>query len=72
MSQTKMLLLMSFFLTIPATSAIIGAIYLMVLGKAGWGWLIFAAIIIGSYTVNFEKKENAKNDLESQKTTSKI
>ena len=28
----------------------VGAVYLMALNKDGWGWCIFAAVILGSIT----------------------
>ena len=34
-----------------ALAAIAGAVYLADQGKAGWGWLIFLAICIGSFSL---------------------
>lgn len=32
-------------------AAICGAVYLANQGKNGWGWLIFLAIVLGSYSI---------------------
>lgn len=37
-------------------AAIAGAVYLAIEQKAGWGWLIFLAIVLGSYSL----KDNGK------------
>ena len=40
---------------ITTLAAIAGAVYLADQGKAGWGWLIFLAVVLGSFSL----KDNA-------------
>jgi hypothetical protein len=39
-----------------------GATFLAWHGKEGWGWLIFAAIILGSVTVRYNEKTSTEDD----------
>lgn len=36
-------------------ACVVGATYLAYHEKAGWGWLIFTAIVLGSYTYKYTK-----------------
>lgn len=48
MDKTLLLILVS---NLPTLASVCGAIYLASLGKDGWGWLLFVAIVL-STTVN--------------------
>ena len=37
--------------------AVAGAIYLAQAEKAGWGWMIFLAICLGTYSISRKKDE---------------
>ena len=37
--------------SIATLAAIAGAVYLASVGKDGWGWLIFLAVILGGYSI---------------------
>ena len=41
---------------IACSVALIGAAQVMVAGQDGWGWLIFAGIILGAITVSKESE----------------
>lgn len=58
------------WLVIPLV-CVIGAIYLIIQGKDGWGWLLFVAVLFGagvSYKDKDEKK-NVQQKKESQSPT---
>ncbi len=50
MNETSMLALITFFKMIPTSTAIGGAIYIMARDQSGWGWLLFVAVILGTFT----------------------
>lgn len=37
--------------TLASVSAIAGAVFLAYHGRDGWGWLIFLAVCLGSYSI---------------------
>jgi hypothetical protein len=41
-------------------AAIAGAIHLADQGKDGWGWMIFLAIMIGSFSITYRKDTDDK------------
>jgi hypothetical protein len=50
-------ILMAFIITrnIAVIAAIVGAVYLASIDMNGWGWLIFAAIVISDTSVKIKK-----------------
>ena len=51
MNDNTIILITIILRTVATCVAIGGAIYLAYFGKDGWGWMIFLAIVLGSFTV---------------------
>lgn len=51
MSEYAAVVLIVFLKSIVALSAVVGAIYLAYHEKAGWGWMIFLAMVLGFSSV---------------------
>lgn len=39
---------------LPTTACICGSIWMMSLEKAGWGWLLFLALLLGQLSIRFQ------------------
>lgn len=49
-------------------AAIVGAVYLANQGKEGWGWMIFLAVLLGSYSLKVDSdKRRADTTAEAHK-----
>lgn len=51
MERTTVVSIIAIGRLIASTACVCGAVWVMEAGKEGWGWLIFAAIILGCITV---------------------
>lgn len=61
MKDNTVILIIAALRAIATIIAILSATYLAYYDKHGWGWLIFLAIMLGSFSVK-TKKENKKDE----------
>lgn len=62
MSEYTAIVLIVLLKSIVAFAAVAGAIYLAYYEKAGWGWMIFLAICLGSGSVRLGDENDTKKE----------